>query len=187
MGEEALSAAIVLIFPPFFPWRERVCMCVCGFVCMSKSALHWPDPGCCTKSPVSPAQPRKVVDAQPGRLPFPCRRTPCNAQTLQSRAHCSTACISRAPPARAELKSLRWGTAAKSDTAIWRCPSGRSWWDGVNQHAGLFRQGVKAVVGRVRGCPDPSLLTHVPCCQHPQGGRRACLGHTNTCRKQAGT
>lgn len=146
---------------------------------MSESALHWPDPGCCTKTPVSPAQPRKVVDAQPGRLSFPRGRTLCNAQTLQRRSHCSTACISPAPPARAELKSLCWGTAAKLDTAIWRCPSGKSWWGRMNWHVGLFRLRVKAVVGKVRGCPDPSLLTHVTCCLRAQDGCGVCLGCTN--------
>lgn len=112
--------------PPIFSFFCGVFVCV--FVWMSKSALHWPDPGCCTRSPVSPAQARKVVDAQPGRfLPFSRGSTLCDAQTLRNRAHCSPACILQAPPAHAELKSLCWGTAAKSDAAIWRCPAGRSW------------------------------------------------------------
>lgn len=56
VGKDALSAVIVLIFfPLFFFFFHGVFESVCVFVCMSKGALHWPDPGCCTKSPVSPA------------------------------------------------------------------------------------------------------------------------------------
>lgn len=32
----------------------------------------------------------------------------------------------------------------------------------------MFRQGLKSVIGRVRGCPNRSLLTHILCCLNSQ-------------------
>lgn len=60
-------------------------MCVCVFVCVSNSALHWPDPGCCcAESPLPPAQERRAVDAQAGRLPLLWGRMLGSARNLQS-------------------------------------------------------------------------------------------------------
>jgi len=125
------SPCFDIFLPTFFPVE-----CLCVPVCMSKSALHWPDAGCCTKSPVSPVQPGKVVGAQLGRLSFSRGMALCNAQTLQRRTYCTAACASRASPARAELKFLCWDMTMKSDIVIQRYPFGGSWWDGVNSRAG---------------------------------------------------
>lgn len=116
MKNDALSAVTVLTFPPLFlRWRT------CVRACISKSALHWPDPGCCTEIPVSPAQQRKVMDARAGRMRVPHGRTLCNAQDLQSRARCSTACIPWAPPTCAELKSLCCDVGHSNlETSIWK-------------------------------------------------------------------
>lgn len=62
---------------------------------------------------------------------------------------------------RAEILMLGHGYIVghiSLEISIWKVLVGR----GESAHGDIRRQRVKAVVGRVRGCSDPSLVTHVP-------------------------
>lgn len=176
VGKDALSAVVVLIFFPFFFFRGMlVCVCVRARVCLC-ACLRVPSIG-----QIQAAAPKILCHQHRGRwwmhnrggCPSRVGRTLCNARTPQSRAHCSAACISRAPPARAELKSLSWGHSHKvrhsnTEISLWKVLVG---W--VDHHAGLFRQS------------DDALI---PPCSHTSHTRMAvgCAWGMQTRRKQTG-
>lgn len=78
------------------------------------------------------------------------------AGNLESRTwqHCQHP-VGSCCPGKAEISRL--GTAAELDTPVWRCPSQ---WDGVNRLLGLFRQRVKAAVGKIRHALIPAHTSH---------------------------
>lgn len=104
------------LFSLFFPFFSVQCVCACVCLCVR---LRVPSIG-----HIPAAAPSVLCHQQSrggwrmhdrgggtslvGRL--------CARHTLQSKGQCSPAGISQAPPAPAELKSQRWGTATKTDT-----------------------------------------------------------------------
>lgn len=129
LGNDALSAVIwiFIYFSPFFYFFHGVFVCVC----VSKSALHWPHPGCCSRSATSTAREgggRSTRDV--GGL---------------WKAGCGSSC-----PGTAEIPGL--GAAAELGKPIF---------GGVHLGGmGLFRRRVKAVVGKIRDALIPAHTSH---------------------------
>lgn len=145
--------------PFIFFFFSMECLCACGFVCTAKSALHWPHPGCCSRSITSTGRQGAGCSTRDVTLPS---WEECAMQGLWKAGHGS---ILQAPPAQAELKSLGW-----AQLQGWTCQFGGVHLGGMGR-IGLFRHRVKAAVGKTRMILLPRMV----------------VGVQNLCRNQAGT